>query len=158
MEPIDHQDLKILELLQQNNMLSQQEIGDKISLSAPAVQRRIKRLREIGAIQKDVSIVNPEFLGSPITIIAEIEMETDKIELIDKTKAAFLKEPQVQQCYYVTGEADFILIILVYTMKEYEALTHRLFFKNPGIKRFNTFVSMDTVKAELAIPLSNRES
>ena len=86
MEHLDHLDFKILAVLQGNNMTSQRDIGNEIGLSAPAVQRRIKRLREIGAIHSDVSVLNPDYLGSPITIVVQVEMETDKIEQINKVK------------------------------------------------------------------------
>lgn len=65
----------------------------------------------------------------------------------------FTKETEVQQCYYVTGEADFILVVSVRAMGDYEALTRRLFFQNNNVKRFRTFVSMDRVKVGLSIPL-----
>ncbi|TGR95743.1 Lrp/AsnC family transcriptional regulator, partial [Mesorhizobium sp. M2E.F.Ca.ET.209.01.1.1] len=61
--------------------------------------------------------------------------------------------PQVQQCYYVTGEADFILVVTVATMADYETLTRRLFFANNNVKRFRTFVAMDRVKVGLEVPV-----
>jgi Lrp/AsnC family transcriptional regulator, leucine-responsive regulatory protein len=151
MQSLDQLDHKILAVLQDNNMTSQREIGDAIGLSAPAVQRRITRLREIGAIKGDISILNPDYLGSQITIVVQVEMETDKVELIAETKRTFKNTPQVQQCYYVTGENDFLLIVVVYTMKEYEGLTHQLFFNNPGVKRFKSSICMDIVKSGLSI-------
>jgi Lrp/AsnC family transcriptional regulator, leucine-responsive regulatory protein len=153
MQALDAFDYKIMDALQRNNMASQRDIGNAIGLSAPAVQRRIMRLREIGAIRADISVLNPEFLGSPITIVVQVEMETDKVELINETKKKFKNTPQVQQCYYVTGETDFTLIILVFNMKEYETLTHQLFFNNPGIKRFKSSICMDIVKSGLALPI-----
>lgn len=153
MESLDQLDYKILEILQLDNMTSQKEIGNTISLSAPAVQRRIMRLREIGAIQGDIAIINPKYLGSPITIVVDVEMEADKVELIRETKNKFKSTPQVQQCYYVTGEVDFVLIIIVYTMQEYEALTHDLFFNNAGVRRFKSSICMDAVKVGLALPV-----
>ncbi|MEE1945833.1 Lrp/AsnC family transcriptional regulator [Pedobacter sp. KR3-3] len=153
MQALDALDYKILEVLQVNNMTSQRDIGDQIGLSAPAVQRRIVRLREMGAIRADIAVLNPEYLGSPITIVVQVEMEADKVALINKTKEKFKQTPQVQQCYYVTGEVDFILIILVHTMKEYEMLTHELFFNNPNVKRFKSSISMDMVKVGLTVPI-----
>lgn len=61
----------------------------------------------------------------------------------------------MQQCRYVTGEADFILLImLVPTMAAYEAVTRRLFCGNNNVKRFRTFVAMDRVKVGLTVPIS----
>ncbi|TWR28715.1 Lrp/AsnC family transcriptional regulator [Mucilaginibacter achroorhodeus] len=153
MELLDSLDHKILEILQLNNLTSQREIGNKIGLSAPAVQRRITRMRELGVIKKDIAVLNPEHLGQLITIVVQVEMEADKVEMVTKTKRKFEQTPQVQQCYYVTGEADFMLIVVVSNMKEYEKLTHELFFNNPGIQRFKSSICMDIVKSGLALPV-----
>lgn len=150
LDPLDH---KILEILQLNNLTSQREIGNKIGLSAPAVQRRITRMRELCVIKKDIAVLNPEHLGQLITIVVQVEMEADKVEMVTKTKRKFEQTPQVQQCYYVTGEADFMLIVVVSNMKEYEKLTHELFFNNPGIQRFKSSICMDIVKSGLALPV-----
>ena len=62
-------------------------------------------------------------------------------------------EPQVQQCYYVTGEADFTLICTAHDMAGFEALTHRLFFDNTNVRKFRTSVVMDRVKVGLSVPV-----
>ena len=65
----------------------------------------------------------------------------------------FRSEPQVQQCYYVTGEADFILICTARDMQDFEALTHRLFFEDSNVRRFRTSVSMERTKVGLSLPI-----
>ena len=62
-----------------------------------------------------------------------------------------LSGPEVQQCYYVTGDADFMLVITVATMAEYEALARRLFDDNKNVKWFRTIVVMDRVKAGMTV-------
>ena len=144
---LDRKDLKMLALLQQNNLIPHREIADQIGLSTPAVTRRLKRLRSEGVISKDVSILDSARLGRPLTIIAEVVADSEKLELRDKMRDSFRRCPQVQHCYYVTGEADFILIFNVADMAEYEALTRTLFFESGNVKRFTTYVSMETIKA-----------
>lgn len=151
--PLDRFDLAILAILQRDNATPQRAIGEAVNLSAPAVQRRIKRMEEEGVIQANVAVVDPAKVGQPITIFVEVEMESEHARLIDAAKRQFTAAPEVQQCYYVTGEADFILIVVVPTMAAYEALTRRLFFGNNNVKRFRTFVAMDRVKVGLAVPL-----
>lgn len=150
---LDAFDLKILDILQHNNATPQREIGEAVNLSAPAVQRRIKRMEESGVIAANVAVIDPGKVGRPITVIVEVEVESERIDLLDATKASFAAASEVQQCYYVTGEADFVLIVTVASMGEYEALTRRLFFANPNIRRFRTLVAMDRVKAALTVPL-----
>ncbi|SES22064.1 transcriptional regulator, AsnC family [Pedobacter rhizosphaerae] len=151
--PLDHFDLAILRILQENNYTPQRSIAESVNLSAAAVHRRIKRMEENGTIQSQVAVVDPIKVAIPITIMVEVEMENDKIELVRKAKQKFCSIPEIQQCYYVTGEVDFILIINVANMTAYEALTTRLFFDNPDIKRFRTFVTLDRVKVGLSLPI-----
>lgn len=153
MNELDHFDLQILEILQKNNLTPQRDIGDQIGLSAAAVQRRIKRMRETGIIKADVSVIDTEKLKHSVTLIVEVFLERDKIDLIDQAQALFTAAPEVQQCYYVTGESDFVLIIAVSSMKEYEQLTRRIFYNNENIKHFRTLVSMNTIKSGLEIPI-----
>lgn len=150
---LDRTDKAILRLLQQDNKMSQRRIADEVNLSAPAVQRRIKRLEETGVIQANVSILDPAKVGQPIILFVQVAMESERTDLYEVAKRSFAAAPEVQQCYYVTGEADFILVVSVRAMGDYEALTRRLFFQNNNVKRFRTFVSMDRVKVGLSIPL-----
>ncbi len=151
---LDAFDRKILFILQKDNTTPQRAIGEAVNLSAPAVQRRIKRMTEAGVIQANVAVVDPVAVGQSITIFVEIEVISETAEQIESAKREFAAAPEIQQCYYVTGEADFILVIVVPTMSDYEALTRRLFFGNSNVKRFRTFVAMDRVKVGLGIKIS----
>lgn len=156
MIPIDSFDISILTILQTDNTTPQRDIGERIGLSAPAVQRRIKRLRETGVIRADISVLDPEKVGRPITIFTEVKMEAEKVEIVRQAKDIFSSTPQVQQCYYVTGDVDFILVLVVYSMKEYEELTQQLFFGNNNVKNFKTSIVLDIVKAGLNIPVNKQ--
>jgi DNA-binding Lrp family transcriptional regulator len=150
---LDLFDLAILNILQRDNTTPQRVIGEAVSLSAPAVQRRIRRMEEAGVIQANVAVIDPVQVGQAITIFVEVEVISETAGLIDAAKREFTSVPEVQQCYYVTGEADFVLVVVVPTMTAYEALTRRLFFSNNNVKRFRTFVAMDRVKVGLAVTL-----
>ena len=149
---LDAFDRKILEILQRDNTTPQRTIGEAVNLSAPAVQRRIKRMTEEGVIRANVAVLDPAAVGQAITIFVEVEVISETAEQIEQAKRDFAAAPQIQQCYYVTGEADFVLVIVVPTMADYEVLTRRLFFGNNNVKRFRTFVAMDRIKVGLAVP------
>jgi Lrp/AsnC family leucine-responsive transcriptional regulator len=153
---MDDFDLAILRELQRDNQTPQRLIAEAVGLSAPAVQRRIQKLAESGAIQANVAVLDPTKVGQPITIVVEVEMESEHSQMLDAAKASFAAAPEVQQCYYVTGEADFILVVIVPSMADYEALTKRLFFANNNVKRFRTSVTMDRVKVGLTVPIAGR--
>lgn len=148
---LDPFDMAILAILERDNATPQRTIGEAINLSAPAVQRRIKRMEEDGVIQANVAVIDPARVGRPLTVLVAVEVESERADLLDAAKASFAAAPEVQQCYYVAGEADFILVLTVATMGEYEAVTRRLFFENPNVKKFRTFVAMDRVKVGLSV-------
>jgi DNA-binding Lrp family transcriptional regulator len=150
---IDHFDRRILALIQADSRMPQRDIADKVHLSASAVNRRIAAMEEAGVITGHRAVVEPAAVGRPITIITEVSVESERIDLLDAVKARFSACPDVQQVYYVTGEADFVLVITVPDMKAYEQLTRQLFFAEGNIRRFRTMVVMDRCKATLTVPV-----
>ena len=152
-EALDPFDLAILRILQKDNTVPQRVIGERVNLSAPSVQRRIKRLEASGIIAAQTASLDPASFGPALTIVVQVELNVETGGSIEVIKQSFVDAPEVQQCYYVTGEADFVLIILVQDMSEYEALTQRLFFSNETIKKFKTFVTMDRTKVSLEIDI-----
>ena len=144
---LDRLDRRILNLVQENNLLSHRVIADNVGLSTPAVTRRLQRLRKIGVIRKDVSLLDAPSLGRPLAVIAEVLLHSERIQDIDSLRKVFLDCPQVQHCYYVTGEADFVLVFSLRDMTEYEQLTRQLFFDSDNVRRFRTLVAMETIKA-----------
>jgi Lrp/AsnC family leucine-responsive transcriptional regulator len=150
---LDSFDVAILEILQADNTTPLRTIGQTVNLSAAAVQRRVKRMRENGIIVGNIAVVDPARLGRAITILVEIVVESERLDLIEGVRASLLAAPEVQQCYYVTGEADFVVVVTVATMQEYEALTRRLFFSSHNVKRFRTLVVMDRIKVGLRVPI-----
>lgn len=151
--PLDPFDLAILEILQRNNMTPQRLIGEEVNLSPAAVHRRIRRMQDEGVIVGNYAVIDPAQVGLPFTIVVEVNVESERLDLLDAAKRSFAEDPEVQQCYYVTGDADFVLIVNVPSMAAYEALTRRLFFGNHNVKRFRTLVVMDRIKAGLAVSL-----
>lgn len=144
---IDTFDVAILRILQNDSKLPHHQIGELVNLSAPSVQRRIRRMESDGIISSVVSIVDPNQVGLDITMVVEIELVGESKEKNNDIKNIFLQAPEIQQCYYVAGEVDFILIVIVQNMREYEELSDRIFLSNKNINKFRTFVTLDRVKS-----------
>lgn len=150
---IDDYDRAILRILQRDNKTPQRAIGEAVNLSAAAVQRRIAAMEASGTIMSNVATIDPARVDPAITIVTEVHLEHDRSPLVDAAKALFRRTPEVQQCYYVTGNGGFILIMLVPDMPSYEALSRRLFADNEAVKTYRTLVVLDRVKIEMAIPV-----
>lgn len=150
---LDSFDIRLLAVLQQNNQLTSAQLAERVGLSPAACLRRAKRLREEGIIIGDVSLVAPEAVGRRMTMIVLVEFERERIDLIDTFKSSMQRTLEVMQCWYVTGDADFVLLITAEDMADYEAFTNRFFFENPNIRRFRTMVVMNRVKFGMAVPI-----
>jgi Lrp/AsnC family leucine-responsive transcriptional regulator len=149
----DELDKQLLRLLQQNNRLTAEELAEAVNLSASAVQRRLKKLRDEKIIEADVSIVSPAVAGIGITCVVDVIMERGGSKELDKFKAAMLKCTEVMQCYYVTGTYDFVMIVNTQDMQQYEAFTKKHLMDNPNVKHFYTHVVMDKVKVGYGVAI-----
>jgi Lrp/AsnC family transcriptional regulator, leucine-responsive regulatory protein len=150
---LDRVDGRILETMQRNNRLTSEELGDLVGLSPTACQRRVKRLRAEGVIEADVSIVAPKKVGRPVTMLVLVSLERERADIVDRFKNAIRATQEVMIGYYVTGDADFVLIVTAKNMEDYEQFTRRFFYENHDIKGFKTMVVMDRVKAGFAVPI-----
>ncbi|WP_269716399.1 Lrp/AsnC family transcriptional regulator [Caulobacter sp. NIBR2454] len=150
---IDSFDAKLLAALQQDNQQTGAQLAGKVGLSSAACLRRAQRLRDEGVIAADVSVVAPEKVGRGLTMIVLVELEREQADLIDAFKAEMTAAPEVMQCWYVTGRADFVVTLTVRDMADYQAFTTR-FFDNPNVRGFETLVAMDRVKFGAALPIA----
>jgi Lrp/AsnC family leucine-responsive transcriptional regulator len=154
---LDAYDLKLLAEIQKVGSASQNELGKCVNLSTAAVSRRLKRMGEEGVIKGCPAVVAPHAVGYHQTIIAHVEVESERVDLIEAMQRSFEACPQVQQCYYVTGEWDFVVIFIVRHMAQYTELTRQLFFRSNNVKRFKTLVAMNCVKVGLVVPIDAEE-
>jgi DNA-binding Lrp family transcriptional regulator len=115
---LDGIDRVLLDALQVDGRVPQSELGQRANLSTGAVNRRLKLLAADGVIERVAVQLNPKALGYDLTIVVEVKVESERADLLDDMQRAFVACPQVQQCYYVAGEWDFILIFLVQSMGE----------------------------------------
>lgn len=151
-------DLSILRLLQENAREKLETIAFETGLSVATVQRRIKHLRSTGVIERETALISADAVGYTMTFLIFVEMERERLDQLEAFRRKAKAEPQVQQCYYITGEADFALVVLGKDMADFEQLTHRLFFEDTNVKRFRTSVVMNRTKVSLAVPLEGDDS
>ena len=153
MPPLDKADMIILRQLQEDCRVGLEQLAEHCALSVPSVQRRVKKLRDAQLIEKEIAVLNPAGFDTKMTFVVLVELERESLVQLDAFRKSVRGEPQVQQCYYVTGEADFILICTASDMQDFEALTHRLFFEDSNVRRFRTSVSMERTKVGLSLPI-----
>lgn len=149
---LDEFDLKLLDAIQRNNRLTAEQLAERVCLSPSAVQRRLHRLRERKVIEAEVAIVSPEALGRSLTAIVEVTLDTDRPNVVEEFQRVIQAAPEVMQAYYVTGNADYILIITAKSMEDYEAFARGFLSTRPHLKHFRTSIVMRRVKWGLTVP------
>jgi DNA-binding Lrp family transcriptional regulator len=150
---MDASDRKLLDQLQKNAKTSIQSLAETTGLSTASVQRRVRALRDTGAIQREVAILDPGQVGLGITAIVAVELERDRLDQIDAFKRKAREDRQVTHFYCIAGEADFILIVMARDIADYEAFTHRFFFADKNVRKFRTSIVVSTVKATSEVPV-----
>jgi DNA-binding Lrp family transcriptional regulator len=151
-DELDDLDVRILRLYQGNTQTPARLIAERVGLSTAAVQRRLKRMRAAGVIEKEIAQIAPQAVGLPLTCIVSVDIERERPADVEKFARGVASHPEVQQCYFVTGSADFILIVLAKDMEHYKAFTSRA-LSDPNIRSFTTYVVLDRTKVGLTLPL-----
>ena len=150
---LDSFDLAILDILQRDNTVPQRLIAQAVHLSAPAVQRRIQRLRETGVIRAEAAQLDAAKVGRPLTLLVEVHVHDEHPRRTAGLHARIAAEPAVQQCYAITGEADYLLVVTAASMADYDALAERLLRGDDNVRRFRTSVALGCLKLGLQLPV-----
>src|SRR5215469_13973030 len=110
---MDRTDRKILALFQSDTRRIAESIGATVGLSAAAVQRRIKRMRDEGVIKCEIAVVEPRAVGVLITCVVLLTMVSrpGPAAHLSRFKREMLKLVEVQQCYHVTGTCDLVVMV-----------------------------------------------
>ena len=143
--PLDALDARILDLYRRNTRLSADAIGEAVGLSSTAVQRRLKRMRESGVIHAEVALVSPAALGIGLTCIVRVDLEREGPVEVDRFRARVTRSEAVRQCWHVTGESDFVLVVQVADLPAYEAFARQWLTSDDNVLGYKTEVVMGPV-------------
>lgn len=155
---IDEIDIRLLEALQDNASLSNQALAARVFISPPTCLRRVKRLREIGLIEREIAILNPDklasALGHGLTALVEITLDQQGAERQEAFEARVTQDSAVQQCYRVSPGPDFVLVVHISDMPAYLALAQRLFTSDANVRNVKAFFSVKRAKFEPKLHLT----
>jgi Lrp/AsnC family leucine-responsive transcriptional regulator len=120
---LDRYDLKILEILQIQGRISNQELADKIGLSASPCLRRVRALEDNGFIIGYYAELNTKKLGLTLMALVHISMDIHTPERFSKFETEIKLLPEILECLLITGQdADYQLKVLVRDMDHYQNL------------------------------------
>jgi Lrp/AsnC family transcriptional regulator, leucine-responsive regulatory protein len=150
---LDAIDLRILAVLQDDNQVTNLALAERVGLSPPACLKRVRRLREEQVVIKDVALVDPDKVGQTIVAFVGVELDRQREDVLAAFERKMVAEPEVQQCYFVSGEIDYLLIVTCRDMEAYNAFARRVLANEHNIKRFRTSFNLSRVKYETKLPI-----
>jgi Lrp/AsnC family leucine-responsive transcriptional regulator len=151
---LDRFDRQLLNLVQADAGRTADQLSEHVALSPSAIQRRLRRLKDDGVIVRETAIVDPRHVGRPTFFIVSVQVERERPELLARLRAWLADQDEVQQAFYVTGEADFILVIAAPNTEAFDGLMAAMVADNPNVLRFTTNVALSTVKRSLFVPIA----
>ncbi|MER9474955.1 Lrp/AsnC family transcriptional regulator [Mesorhizobium sp. M0520] len=145
---VDELDRRLLAALQKNNRFSFHELAELVGSSAASCMRRVNKLRSAGVIVADISLVDPRAVGKSLTVVVTVELDRERLDLVDDFKRAMRAAKEVTQCYMVTGDADFVLIVAVEDVEAFDIFVKTKLYTNPNVRKFQSMIALDRVKFE----------
>ena len=143
---LDRIDRNILIELQKSGRISNVELAEKVGLSASPCLERVKRLEQEGYIKGYHAKVDPHKLGAAMLVFVEITLSKTSVDIFEEFSAAVGLHDDIQECYLVSGNFDFLLKARVADMSSYRKLLGDTLLRLPGVSESRTYVVMEEVK------------
>ncbi|WP_114392319.1 Lrp/AsnC family transcriptional regulator [Oleisolibacter albus] len=152
-KPLDGIDWHILAELQKDGAATAAEVADKVGLSQSPCWRRIQRLEEDGVIKRRVALLDRKALGLNVLIFSHVKLEAHSGDTLDDFREAIRRIPEVQECFVLMGQVDFLLRIVTRDIEAYEKLFFERLSKLPGVREINSMIAVSAVKETTELPL-----
>jgi DNA-binding Lrp family transcriptional regulator len=150
---LDPIDLRLLAALQQHGRASNLELAEAVKLSPAQTLRRHRRLEELGVIKRYETRLDPQALGFGVVAFIQVTMERGHMRELVKFKELVAKLPQVQECYSVTGDIDYVLKVVARDLKALSEFLLDTLMRAPGVSSVHSIVCLDELKGTSAMPL-----
>ena len=149
----DDLDLRLLRQLQSDARMTSVELAHRMKLSAPGLQKRMRKLEQRGVIERYATIVNRRAVGLDLLCFVQVLLAHHRPESVEQFPARIRSFPEVLECYYLTGEIDYLLKVVVATHDHLERFLFDKLMKVAGVDRLRTSIVLNELKASTALPI-----
>lgn len=155
MNELDRHDVRLLTELQRDSRQTVQQLAAAAGLSSTPCWKRIKEMERSGVIRGYSALVDREKVGLSLCVLAELNLSRHSEDDVRRFEEAVAACPQIVSCYATTGQADYVIKVLVADIKQYEAFLHETIFRLSGVTHVRSSVVLKEVKAETRLPLDD---
>lgn len=152
-DQLDKIDRNILRLLQQDARMPHTELARKVGLSTTPCKERVRRLERDGVIQRYQAVLNPAALDRGFVVFVQIRLNRTSQDIFEEFTARAVDLPEIQECYLVSGNFDYLLKARVADMNAYRTLLGETLLTLPGVLESTSYVVMEQVSESLMLPV-----
>lgn len=154
MENLDKINRKILNILQDDCSITNNELAKRVGLAPATTLERVRKLENRGILQEYVAKINPKSVDKDTLAFVELSLTNHTAEQVEAFNNAIIELDEVEDCYRISGDKDYLLKIRVKDIKDYDRFSFEELSKIPGIARSSTkFVLKSIVnKTKITLP------
>jgi Lrp/AsnC family transcriptional regulator len=150
---LDETDLKILRILQAEPEINIQDIGERVGLSHTPCWRRIKKMQDSGLLKGRIWLIDAEKAELDVSIFVFVRLDTHSAEVLTAFERATADIPEILQCYTMSGEFDYLLRVVVPSVRAYERTIKGKLLKLPNVGVMNSHFALNEIKNSTRLPI-----
>lgn len=153
MKKLDRIDIGILNALQADARTTNAELAKAVHLSPTPCYNRVKALEDLGLIRQQVTLLDPDLLGLHLNVFIHVSLEKQVQDALQRFEATIAQRPEVMECYLMTGDADYLLRVLLPDIKALEVFILQHLTTTPGVANIRSSFALKQVRYKTALPL-----
>src|SRR6476620_11388143 len=150
---LDNTDWRILNRLQEDARISNVDLADAVNLSPSPCLHRVRALEQSRIVSRYVTLLDPLKIGLTVSVFIQVSLEKQMRNALDTFEASVLARDEVMECYLMTGDADYLLRVVVSDVAAYEAFLKSYLTRVPGVASIKSSFALKQVKYRTALPL-----
>ncbi len=155
----DNFDLKLLNLVQEDADRTAEQLAELVALSPSAIARRLRRLRESGAIARTVALLSSSIADRRLRAIIRLQLhEHEQAAAFGQFRNRLRERDEVQLCLEISGNDDMVLLVACRDMAEFNAFADAELAASPMVRRYETSFVKKEIKNRPMIRLDERDS
>ena len=157
-QELDVTDWRILSLLQDDARVSNVDLAHAVGLSPSPCLSRVRALEEAGFIRRYVTLLDPQSVGMKVSVFIQVTLEKQIEPALEVFEKAIRDRPEVMECYLMTGEADYLLRVVVPDVQALQQFILAFLSKVPVVGNIKSSFALKQVKYQTALPLPDAEN
>ena len=150
---LDAIDRRILDRLQRNGRMANVDLAREVGLSPSPCLRRVRDMEDAGVIDRYAAVLDPKAVGLTLSVFVQVTLERQVETALEAFERIVATRPEVMECYLMTGDADYLLRVVVADVSAYEQFLKNHLTRIPGVASIKSSFALNRVKYETALPL-----